>query len=76
MGGDASLLNLASKIDKGIRMNMREKESPTAQKYRKISKKTRPLRYLMLIAYVLLTQFEKPAWCLDINKMKNDGSSQ
>ena len=37
MGGDASLLNLAAKIDRGIRAKLREKESPRAQFYRKVS---------------------------------------
>ena len=68
MGGDASLLHLASRIDKGIRHKLKENESPRARKYRQIDERSRPLRYLMLFAYVLLTQFEKPAWCL--NKMK------
>lgn len=68
MGGDASLLHLASRIDKGIRYKIRELESDRAKKYRKIDKMTRPLRYFMLIAYVLLTQFEIPYWCLKIVK--------
>ena len=74
MGGDASLLNLAANIDRGIRTKLREKESPRAQFYRKLSKMTKPLRYFMLIAYVLLTQFEKPSWCLDIKYQMRYGN--
>ena len=31
MGGDASMLNLASRIDKGIIAKLKEKESPRSQ---------------------------------------------
>jgi len=55
MGGDASLLHLASLIDAGIRMKEAEKETPSARKYRKIHKVLKPLRYAMLVVYVLLT---------------------
>ena len=65
LSGDASLLQLASQIDRGIRRKLKEKESPRAKKFRKIHGHLLPLKYIILFSYVGLTQFERPDWCRD-----------
>jgi len=70
MGGDASLLHLAQQIDAGIRKKMRSIESPRAKRYRQCHNTFYPLKFLMLLGYILLTQFERPKWCLELMKSK------
>ena len=51
---------------------MREKESDWAKRMRKLHTTLLPLKYLALAVYCLLTQFERPDWCLDIIQIKNE----
>ena len=55
LGGDASLLHLASQIDRGIQRKMRDKESDQAKKYREWHKRLMPIKYLTFFGYVALT---------------------
>lgn len=55
LGGDASLLHLASQIDRGIQRKLRDKESDTAKKYREWHRRLMPLKYLTIFGYVTLT---------------------
>ena len=76
LGGDASLLHLASQIDRGIKRKMREKESAKAKNFRIWHKRLNPLKFMTLFIYVTLTQWERPDWCLDIILEKNQDPSK
>ena len=66
MGGDASLLHLASQIDRGIKKRLQEKETEESKKWRAFYKILRPLKGFILFSYVLMTMFERPSWCLKL----------
>ena len=70
MGGDASLLHLISLIDAGISRRIRQKPGDRAAMYRQMYRICEPLKFVLIIIYILMSQFEKPAFCLDIIKQK------
>ena len=70
MGGDASILHLISQMDSGISRQIRLKTGERADFFRKIFSCLRPLKYLLLFVYIMMTQFEYPAFCLDIINQK------
>jgi len=55
MGGDASLLHLASQLDRGIQRKLRKRESEKAKKFRSVHNKFLPLKYTLLVTYGLIT---------------------
>jgi hypothetical protein len=51
---------------------LREKETDTATRWRKIYNTFSPLRTFLLCTYICMTFIEKPAWCISaIDKCKN-----
>ena len=62
-GGDASLLNLASQIDRGIKTKIKDKNSEAAKKFRKWHLVLRPLKNIALVTYIMITCVETPSWC-------------
>ena len=72
LGGDASLLHLAQQIDAGIRKKMRSIESDRAKKLRLWHHRLLPFKFICLFGYILLSQFEKPRWCLKIIRKINE----
>lgn len=77
MGGDASLLHLISLIDRGISNRNRFKGGESAKMYHKIYKWCEPFKFILIGLYILLTQFEQPAFCLQKihdNEKDFDGS--
>ena len=64
LGGDASLLHLIQLIDLGIRKRNQFKEGKRAVRFKLIFKFLEPLKYVAVLIYVLITQFERPSWCL------------
>ena len=69
-GGDASQLHLISLIDAGISKRRRQKPGERAVYYHKIYKVCEPFKFIAIIIYILITQFEQPAFCLRIKKEK------
>ena len=55
LGGDASLLHLASQMDRGIHKKIKEIETPRAANFRKCYLLTSWLRAILLVSYVGLT---------------------
>jgi hypothetical protein len=76
LGGDASLLHLASQIDRGIKKKMKEKESPEARNWRKCHSRLFPLRSLALFTYIFQTQFEQPSWCITNEHLSLHGNAE
>ena len=70
MGGDASLLHLISLIDAGISRRIRQKQGARADFFHKIYKYCEPVKFIIVGVYIMMTQFEQPAFCLDIIKKK------
>ena len=63
LGGDASLLHLIGQIDRGIKRKLKEKGGARANLYRTWHRVLMPLKYFILLVYILLVLFERPAWC-------------
>lgn len=67
LAGDASLLHLASEIDRGIKKLEKLKLSANARKWKKRNQIWKHLKHVFLFVYIALTAFERPSWCNKIN---------
>lgn len=62
--GDAALMHLLAQIDNGIRQRRNQKLTKRALMFRQWYRIFEPFKYFILIWYIMLTQFERPAWCI------------
>ena len=63
-GGNASLVYLYKKIDRGIQIRYRQKNTKNATYWRAFYKKFAYVPHITTYIYVVLVFFEIPYWCI------------
>jgi hypothetical protein len=72
-GGNASLVYLYSKIDRGIQIRYRQKKGENASYWRAFYKRFAFVPHVTTYLYVLLVFFEIPYWCIKrVEKVEAD----
>ncbi len=62
--GDVNTQQVLMMIDKGIKKNLSRVMTERGIRARRIYKKLKPLQYIVYLAMIFLSFFEKPHWCI------------
>ena len=71
---DASMRSIVTRVDETIMERTSFKRNPTAKKFYSCFSCVQPLYYLAVAVYILITQFERPSWCVEIVNMQQHGT--